>query len=137
MFGDFFGGGGYNLTVKAPPQTITQILNDGVFDTEPWQSYSPTKAWTLPAGDGVKTVYVRYRDASHYTSDTFSDSIILDTTPPAITAVTASPAMVAQGDPLGFVGSTGLSTGAHLHWEMASQGILLDALRFTDGTNGF
>ena len=45
--------------------------------------------------------------------------------------------LVEQGQQVGEVGSTGLSTGAHLHWEMASQGILLDALRFTDGTNGF
>jgi hypothetical protein len=44
---------------------------------------------------------------------------------------------VAAGEQLAEVGSTGLSTGAHLHWEMASQGVFLDALRFTDGTNGF
>lgn len=45
--------------------------------------------------------------------------------------------MVAGGDLIGDVGNTGLSTGAHLHWEMASQGVFLDALRFTDGSNGF
>ncbi len=45
--------------------------------------------------------------------------------------------MVAQGDPLGFVGSTGLSTGAHLHWEMSAGGVLVDPYRFTDGSNGF
>ena len=44
---------------------------------------------------------------------------------------------VLAGEHIGDVGSTGLSTGAHLHWEMASQGVFLDALRFTDGTNGF
>lgn len=44
---------------------------------------------------------------------------------------------VAAGEHIGDVGSTGLSTGAHLHWEMASQGVFLDALRFTDGSNGF
>jgi biotin carboxyl carrier protein len=44
---------------------------------------------------------------------------------------------VEAGQLIGAVGNTGLSTGAHLHWEMAAHGILLDALRFTDGTNGF
>ena len=44
---------------------------------------------------------------------------------------------VEAGQHIGDVGSTGLSTGAHLHWEMASQGVLLDALRFTDGSNGY
>ena len=41
------------------------------------------------------------------------------------------------GDTVGHVGSSGLSTGAHLHWEIAAGGILIDALRFTDGSNGF
>ena len=45
--------------------------------------------------------------------------------------------MVEAGDVIGMSGNTGLSTGAHLHWEMSSAGVLLDALRFTDGTNGF
>jgi murein DD-endopeptidase MepM/ murein hydrolase activator NlpD len=45
--------------------------------------------------------------------------------------------LVGRGDPVGLVGSTGLSTGAHLHWEIATGGVLVDALRFTDGTNGF
>ena len=45
--------------------------------------------------------------------------------------------MVNKGDILGMSGDTGLVTGPHLHWEMAIDGIFLDALRFTDGSNGF
>jgi hypothetical protein len=45
--------------------------------------------------------------------------------------------LVAAGDLIGAVGNTGLSTGAHLHWEMSVGGVVVDALRFTDGSNGF
>lgn len=45
--------------------------------------------------------------------------------------------LVGPGVPVGLVGTTGLSTGAHLHWEMATGGVLVDALRFLDGSNGF
>ncbi len=45
--------------------------------------------------------------------------------------------IVAPGDIIGYVGSTGLSTAAHLHWEISQGGVLLDSLRFADGSNGF
>ncbi|GBD24333.1 Murein DD-endopeptidase MepM [bacterium HR29] len=51
-------------------------------------------------------------------------------------AVSAGQA-VSAGDLIGYVGNTGLSTGAHLHWEMSVHGILVDALRWVDGRNGF
>ena len=38
--------------------------------------------------------------------------------------------MVNTGDLLGLVGNTGLSTGAHLHWEMRIYGIAVDPLQF-------
>jgi murein DD-endopeptidase MepM/ murein hydrolase activator NlpD len=44
---------------------------------------------------------------------------------------------VDAGDLIGYVGNTGLSTGAHLHWEMVINGVFVDGLRFIDGTNGF
>lgn len=40
---------------------------------------------------------------------------------------------VQTGQLIGKVGSTGLSTGAHLHWEMAVQGIAVDPLQWVAG----
>lgn len=36
------------------------------------------------------------------------------------------------GEPLGLVGTTGLSTGDHLHWEMRIFGVAVDPLQFLD-----
>ncbi len=44
---------------------------------------------------------------------------------------------VNAGDIIGYVGSSGLSTGAHLHWEMSVGGVLVDPMKFTDGADGF
>ena len=36
------------------------------------------------------------------------------------------------GDVIGLSGNTGLSTGAHLHWELSIYGIAVDPLQFTE-----
>lgn len=37
---------------------------------------------------------------------------------------------VTAGEPIGVVGNTGLSTGAHLHWELRIYGIAVDPMQF-------
>ncbi len=39
---------------------------------------------------------------------------------------------LAAGDVIGIVGNTGLSTGAHLHWEMRVNGVAVDPTQFLD-----
>jgi murein DD-endopeptidase MepM/ murein hydrolase activator NlpD len=38
---------------------------------------------------------------------------------------------VAQGQPIARVGSTGLSTGPHLHWEVRAGGVAVEPLEWT------
>jgi hypothetical protein len=47
-----------------------------------WEAYSTSKSWTLTSGDGTKTVEVQFRNGAGLPSTTYSDTIILDTSPP-------------------------------------------------------
>lgn len=49
-----------------------------------WEAFALTKPWTLPSGDGTKTVYYQVRDNAMNTVQV-TDDIILDTTPPLVT----------------------------------------------------
>ena len=64
-----------------------RFSNDGITWSS-WESKISTKSWTLSHGEGSKTVYMQLRDTAGNISNTFSDTIVLDTTPPVITGVT-------------------------------------------------
>ncbi|PIP30295.1 hypothetical protein COX25_05435, partial [bacterium (Candidatus Howlettbacteria) CG23_combo_of_CG06-09_8_20_14_all_37_9] len=76
-----------------------QISNDGVFDTEPWETYAASKAWALSAGDGQKTAYARFKDNAGNVSNPASTQITLDTQAP-IAATLSSPAITSWYDGL-------------------------------------
>ncbi len=52
------------------------ISNDPGFGGAQWQPYSLHNSWTLTPGNGAKTVYVRFRDATNY-EVTSSEGILL------------------------------------------------------------
>ncbi|HEV8638763.1 MAG TPA: DUF4082 domain-containing protein [Chloroflexota bacterium] len=47
-----------------------------------WEPYAPSRAYTLPAGDGPKTIQAQFRDAAGNASAPAAATIILDTTAP-------------------------------------------------------
>jgi hypothetical protein len=57
-------------------------LSDGVYE-----AFSSTKNWTLSSGDGNKTVYVQFKDSTNNQSGAYSDSILLDTSVPALVSL--------------------------------------------------
>jgi len=68
-----------------------RFSNDGAWDTEQWESYSATKSWRLPSGDGNKTVYFQIKDRASLMSSGYESSILLDTKLPSIETPSQNP----------------------------------------------
>ena len=72
-----------------------------------WETAAGTRAWTLSAGDGEKTVYAQYKDAAgNVSAAVISDSITLDTTAPVIALLGADPSTVECGASYADAGAT-------------------------------
>ncbi len=57
--------------------------NSNTVKTVKWEKYNPKRPdWTLLPGDGVKTVYARFRDEAGNVTGVVSSDITLDMTPP-------------------------------------------------------
>ena len=56
-----------------------RFSNNGT-DWTTWETYATSKKWTLPSGDGEKTVYVQFKDNAGWVSSNYSATIRLDTT---------------------------------------------------------
>ena len=78
-----------------------------------WESLAATRAYTLPGGDGHKTVRVQFLDKANNRSATHSDYIRLDTTPPTGTILINSGAMTTavRSVTLGLAWSDGAGSG--------------------------
>ncbi|MDD5448991.1 MAG: sialidase family protein [Candidatus Omnitrophica bacterium] len=61
-----------------------KFSNDGV-NWSTSRPYSTAASWGLYTGDSQKTVFVKFSDRAGNWSQVFSDTIILDTTPPTVT----------------------------------------------------
>lgn len=79
------------LTASDTQGSVTQMRfsNDGTTYSAA-ETYATAKTWTLAGGDGTKTVYVQFQDAAGNWSSAATDTIVLDTTAPSITAITTT-----------------------------------------------
>ena len=59
--------------------------NDGLWDDEPWESPSPTRAWTVTPWEGKKTVYYQIIDNVGLLSPKYFDDIYLNDQGPYVT----------------------------------------------------
>jgi len=71
------------LTLSATDNVgVTQMLisNDAGFAGATWEAYATSKAWTLTSGDGLKTVYAKFKDVAGNVSATALDTITVSGT---------------------------------------------------------
>jgi len=70
--------------------SLVRLSNNADMSNATTYTYGTPVAWTLPGGDGTRTVYVQWRDGAGNWSSTQSDSINLvtsDPTPPTLTGI--------------------------------------------------
>jgi hypothetical protein len=85
-----------SATDPSPSSGVTQMMvsNSSDFSGASWETYATSKPWTLTTGDGIKTVYIRVKDAATNESAVANDTISLATsTPPTGTVVINSNAV--------------------------------------------
>lgn len=71
-----------SLTINSSGANISNvsemsISNDFSFSGAVWEPYAVSKSWTLTAGAGLKTVYIRFRNSFGNVSNIFNDDITL------------------------------------------------------------
>ncbi|MBI4029728.1 fibronectin type III domain-containing protein, partial [Candidatus Berkelbacteria bacterium] len=81
------------ITAQDATSGVTQMAlsNDGVFDTELFEPFALEKTWQLTPGDGLKTIYVWFKDAAGNLSIIYAATITLDSTAPSQPTLTQGP----------------------------------------------
>ncbi|MDQ3856093.1 MAG: hypothetical protein M3281_06825, partial [Chloroflexota bacterium] len=81
-----------NLSAEDPQESVTGMMvsNSELFTDAFEEPYASTKSWTLTPGDGPKTVYARFKNASGAWSDVAKVETNLQEQPP-VGSVTVAP----------------------------------------------
>ncbi|WPK14036.1 S-layer homology domain-containing protein [Lysinibacillus louembei] len=76
-----------SFTEVSPDVEAMQVSNEAATWSSAWANIASTYNWKLSAGDGVKTVYVRFKDEAGNISNVINQTIKLDTEAPIGTVV--------------------------------------------------
>ncbi len=72
------------LKIVFPGATHMQLSNSSDFLNAFWEVYNETKKWRFSSGDGMKTIYCRFKGGNADSDEVFTASIVLDTTAPEV-----------------------------------------------------
>ena len=67
-----------------PGATHMQLAHSSDFLTSFWEVYVESKKWRFSSGDGMKTIYCRFKGGQANPEEIYTASILLDTTPPEV-----------------------------------------------------
>lgn len=93
------GGASYTSTTTVTLNLSATDTTSGIAEVRfsndnttwiPWEAYTDSTLWTLTIGDGTKTVYYQVKDQAGLVSDTYFDTIVLDTSSPTILEISPS-----------------------------------------------
>ncbi|MCK9420319.1 MAG: DUF1566 domain-containing protein [Nitrospirae bacterium] len=70
----------FDLSAADSLSGVSQMCVSNSSSCSSWEAYATSKPGTLSAGDGLKTVYVWFKDGAGNTSSVYTSSITLDTT---------------------------------------------------------
>ncbi|MFA5073213.1 MAG: fibronectin type III domain-containing protein [Nitrospirota bacterium] len=88
-----------NATDTGSGVSQMQFSNDGTTWSTA-EAYATTKTWMLAAGDGTKTVSVKYKDTAGTWSSAYHATITLDTTAPTVTITSPQAGTTSNNTPL-------------------------------------
>ena len=74
--------GQVKLGIFARGATQMMLSNNLAFSNTQWEPYNIEKSWTLLEGDGVRKVYIKYKDIANNQTQAILDSIMVDRKPP-------------------------------------------------------
>jgi hypothetical protein len=92
------------------------------------EAYNAQKSWVLTAGEGTKKVYARFSDKAGNWSDSFFDTIILDTTAPHIDSITPADSAALYENSTVVISVAAGNTGPSLvEYQFSIDGVILQA----------